>query len=217
MNLDFSSESTPPQNALFRPLLQVLSSILYSNEMANPVVKKMCSCYICGFKMCALRFLHVFSQAFSYACMCKIMEQKSHIILCSNISFFFYFMHIYLYFPVIRHLASTWEHRSSHLAHLTALTAHNWSFLHWSPLQPYLPPSHLQKTMIILGLLKAVHFPLLIWIYLSKHAPPPSLEIISGGDWQIHEFSHPSDQSIYYYFLWDKLTAFHNLKVLQPR
>lgn len=158
--------------------------------MYNPVFKKMCSCYICGFKMCALRFLHVFSQAFSYACMCKIMKQKSYISFYVVI-FILCFMHIYLYFPVIRHLASTREHRSFPLVHLPASQS-QLVLLHWSPLQPYLPPSHLQKLLIILGPLKAVHFPLLIWIYLSKHAPPPSLEIISGGDWQIHEFSHHS-------------------------
>lgn len=104
-------------------------------------------------------------------------------------------MHIYLYFPVIRHLAST---RGTPLfptcppASLTALTGP--FHLHWSPLQPYLPHSHLSEITDNSGSPKGSPFPLLIWIYLSKHAPPPSLEIISGETGKIHEFSHPSDE-----------------------
>lgn len=185
--------------------------------MYNPVFKKMCSCYICGFKMCALRFLHVFSQAFSYACMCKIMKQKSYI------SFYVVIFILFLFYAHISLLSSDppsgFHPGNTALSHLSTCQPHSSQLvlpstgLLCSPIYLLLT---FQKLPIILGPLKAVHFPLLIWIYLSKHAPPPSLEIISGGDWQIHEFSHPSDQSIYY-FLWDKLTAFHNLKVLQPR
>lgn len=106
-----------------------------------------------------------------------------HIILCSNIHSFLFYAHISLlssdppsgFHPgntALSHLSTCQPHSSQLVLPSTGLLC--------SPIYLLLT---FQKLPIILGPLKAVHFPLLIWIYLSKHAPPPSLEIISGGDW----------------------------------
>ena len=86
----------------------------------------MCSYYICGSKICALCFLHIFLGIFN-ACMCKIMKQKSYTSFYVVIFTLLYFMHIYLYFPVIRHLASTRGTLLFPACPPASLTAHNWS------------------------------------------------------------------------------------------